>query len=184
MTGALPAAEQHSHQITAALQPSSAVQDGPDSARDAEAEDDLAVADKPRKSGSRRERSPEAQSPFASLSVLDEDPAERNTQLYFGVTAMGSRSGLEHWQPGAEPVLVSPSVDPDIKLSALQAPRDAGAGGETVAGKNDVSLLRSPADRLGLTGKPRARAEKCLADAVYFEARGEPCADRWQSRKW
>jgi len=43
-----------------------------------------------------------------------------------------------------------------------------------VAGKNDVSLLRSPAERLGLTGKPRARAEKCLADAVYFEARGEP----------
>ncbi len=175
VTGALPAAEQHSHQITAALQPSSAVQDGPDSARDAEAEDDLALADKPPEIPAAGESDlPEAQSPFASLSVLDEDPAERNTQLYFGVTAMGSRSGLEHWQPGAEPVLVSPSVDPDIKLSALQAPRDAGAGGETVAGKNDVSLLRSPADRLGLTGKPRARAEKCLADAVYFEARGEP----------
>ncbi len=34
--------------------------------------------------------------------------------------------------------------------------------------------MRSPADRLGLAGKPRAKAEKCLADAVYFEARGEP----------
>jgi hypothetical protein len=147
----------------------------PAAVRDAEAEDDLALADKPPEIPAAGEGDPpEAQSPFASLSVLDEDPAERSTQLYFGVAAMGSRSGLERWQPGAEPVVVSPSVDPDIKLSALQAPRDAGTSGETVAGKNNVSLLRSPAERLGLTGKPRARAEKCLADAVYFEARGEP----------
>ena len=34
--------------------------------------------------------------------------------------------------------------------------------------------MASPADRLKLTGKPLAKAEKCLADAVYFEARGEP----------
>ena len=140
-----------------------------------EVEDDVALADKPPEIPAAGENDPLAtQSPFASLSVLDEDPAARNTQLYFGVAAMGARGGLERWQPGAEPVLVSPSVDPEIKLSALQAPRDAGAGGETVAGKNDVSLLRSPADRLRLSGKPRARAEKCLADAVYFEARGEP----------
>ena len=175
VTGALPAAEVQSHQITAAVQPSSAAQDTRDSARDAEAEDDLALADKPPEVPAAGEGDPaEAQSPFASLSVLDEDPAARNTQLYFGVAAMGSRGGLERWQPGAEPVLVSPSVDPDIKLSVLQAPRDAGSSGETIAGKNNFSLLRSPAERLGLTGKPRARAEKCLADAVYFEARGEP----------
>ncbi len=34
--------------------------------------------------------------------------------------------------------------------------------------------MRTPAQRLGLSGKPRLQAEKCLADAVYFEARGEP----------
>src|SRR5208282_6103220 len=141
VTAALPAAEEYSHQLTAAVQPSSTGQDGPDNAHDAEAEDDLALADKPPEIPAPGESDlPEAQSPFASLSVLDEDPAERSTQLYFGVAAIGSRSGLERWQPGAEPVLVSPSVDPDIKLSALEAPRDAGAGGETVAGKNDVSL--------------------------------------------
>jgi hypothetical protein len=33
--------------------------------------------------------------------------------------------------------------------------------------------LESPAQRLGLEGKTRAQAEKCLADAIYFEARGE-----------
>ncbi len=43
-----------------------------------------------------------------------------------------------------------------------------------MAGKDDPKLLESPAQHLGLEGKPRAKAEKCLADAVYFEARGEP----------
>ncbi len=32
------------------------------------------------------------------------------------------------------------------------------------------------AERLGLTGPDRARAEKCLAEAIYFESRGEPKA--------
>ncbi|MCS0495384.1 cell wall hydrolase [Ancylobacter sp. MQZ15Z-1] len=32
----------------------------------------------------------------------------------------------------------------------------------------------SPAERLGLTGKRLARSVKCLAEAVYFESRGEP----------
>ncbi len=159
-----------------AVQPNATASDGRDNARDADVEDDIAVADKPPEIPASGESDPleAAPPPFASLSVLDEDPAERNTQLYFGVAAMGSRGGLEQWEPGAEPVLVSPSVDPDIKLSALEGPTDAGAGGETVAGKDDASRLKSPADRLGLAGKPRAKAEKCLADAVYFEARGEP----------
>jgi hypothetical protein len=32
----------------------------------------------------------------------------------------------------------------------------------------------SPAERLELTGRERAKAERCLAQAVYFEARNEP----------
>jgi Cell Wall Hydrolase len=32
----------------------------------------------------------------------------------------------------------------------------------------------SPAQRLKLDGKERAKAERCLANAIYFEARGEP----------
>ena len=54
------------------------------------------------------------------------------------------------------------------------APVEAGPGGETVAGKGNASGFVSPAGRLGLSGKPRVKAEKCIADAVYFEARGEP----------
>jgi spore germination cell wall hydrolase CwlJ-like protein len=43
-----------------------------------------------------------------------------------------------------------------------------------VAGKDDASRLESPAQRLGLAGEPLAHAEKCLSEAIYFEARGEP----------
>lgn len=35
-------------------------------------------------------------------------------------------------------------------------------------------IFPSPALRLGLEGPERARAEKCLAEAIYFESRGEP----------
>jgi hypothetical protein len=37
----------------------------------------------------------------------------------------------------------------------------------------DEATPRSPAEELGLYGKARAKAEKCLADAIYFESRGE-----------
>jgi spore germination cell wall hydrolase CwlJ-like protein len=54
---------------------------------------------------------------------------------------------------------------------------DAGKGGETVAPKGEVTgedkRPMSPAERLKLDEKGRAKAEKCLAEAVYFEARGE-----------
>jgi Cell Wall Hydrolase len=145
-------------------------------AREADGEDDAMVADRPPEIPAAGESDPLEAPPssLASLSFLDEGAAERDAQLYFGVGAMGLRGALQPWQPGAAPVPVSPPVDPDLKLSALERPADAGPGGETVADKDDGDRNKSPAERLGLTGKPRAKAEKCIADAVYFEARGEP----------
>jgi Cell Wall Hydrolase len=145
-------------------------------ARDADADDDTVLADKPPEipAAGESDQLGTVRSPFASLSFVDEDTAERNTQLYFSGGVMGARGGLESWPLGAEPVLASRPRDPDIKLSALEGPPDTGPGGETIAGKDDAGRLVSPAERLGLEGKPRAKAEKCLADAVYFEARGEP----------
>ena len=139
-------------------------------------EDDLGIADQPPQipAATENDASDAAPASFSALSFLNEEPAERNAQIYFGVAGMGSTGGLQRWAPGAEPVLVPHAVDPDIKLSALDGRADSGAGGETVAGKDDAARMQSPAVRLGLVGKPRARAEKCLADAVYFEARGEP----------
>src|SRR5437868_8774388 len=55
---------------------------------------------------------------------------------------------------------------------------DAGKAGESVASKGEVNSdnqrVKTPAERLGLfDSKARAKHEKCLAEAVYFEARGE-----------
>jgi hypothetical protein len=129
-------------------------------------DDDDFIADQPPEIPAAGERNSAS---LAALSFADTDPAEGAAQTFFGVGTMGAPSSLQHWAPGAEPELVA--RDSDIKLSALEGSAD---GGETVAKKDDGSLLESPADRLKLAGKPRLKAEKCLADAVYFEARGEP----------
>ncbi|MEA2953874.1 MAG: hypothetical protein QOJ96_3394 [Alphaproteobacteria bacterium] len=106
-------------------------------------------------------------------------------QLYFGIEPLNpSRGAIEKWTPGEEPMLVLPPVaDPDIKVAALtpQQPADTkvdpAKGGETIASKGEVTgegrRPITPAERLHLDGKARAKAEKCLANAVYFESRGE-----------
>ena len=129
-------------------------------------DDDDFIADQPPEIPAVGERNSAS---LAALSFTDTDPAEGAAQTFFGVGTMGAPSGLQRWAPGAEPVPVARTVDPDVKIAALE-----GNGGETIAKKDDSSLLESPADRLKLSGKPLAKAEKCLADAIYFEARGEP----------
>ena len=131
-------------------------------------DDDDFIADQPPEVPAAGERNSAS---LAALTFTDTDPAEGTALTFFGVGTMGAPSGLQRWAPGAEPELVARTVDPDVKIAALEGSAD---GGETVAKKDDSSLLESPADRLKLTGKPLAKAEKCLADAVYFEARGEP----------
>jgi Cell Wall Hydrolase len=166
-----PPSQPPADEITGTAQPSAA--DGRDGEGDANTDDDAAVADTPQSIPPAAGNDlPEA--PAASHSFLDDSAADRSEQIYFSVAAMGWRDGLQQWEPGAAPVPVSPTVDPEIKLSALAAPNEDGPGGETVAGKGNASTFISPARRLGLSGKPRAKAEKCIADAVYFEARGEP----------
>ncbi len=131
--------------------------------------DNNALADKPPEIPPPGENDAnEATSPLNELSFLDDDAGDRSAQVYFGGGVMGSPARLQSWAPGEEP-LVAPSP---AELAALE-PTDGDAGaGATVTGK-DNARLESPAEHLGLTGKPRAEAEKCLADAVYFEARGE-----------
>jgi Cell Wall Hydrolase len=112
------------------------------------------------------------------ISFLDDNAGDHSAAIYFGTGTMGSPERLESWAPGAEPILASPSEESGIKLSALEGADytayESPEGGESIAGKDDTGRLESPAKRLGLQGKPLAKAEKCLADAVYFEARGEP----------
>ena len=110
----------------------------------------------------------------------------RTASLFFGSSSLGgSAESIERWQPGEEPLIVTPDTmpDPDMKAtaslpSAGEEPSRATESGESVAAKGQVNAdnqrAKTPAERLGLIdGKSRAKSEKCLAEAVYFEARGE-----------
>lgn len=117
----------------------------------------------------------------ATVAAPPRDPfSVKTSSLFFGSSSLGgSVESIESWQPGAEPLIVMP--DPDMKLASLSPPNeDAGnatESGESVAPKGEVNAdnqrAKSPAERLALNDKSRAKSEKCLAEAVYFESRGE-----------
>jgi spore germination cell wall hydrolase CwlJ-like protein len=93
--------------------------------------------------------------------------------LLFAEAGADELNAHTHFRSGV-PVLSTASFEQDTKLSALEESTEDAEGGQSATAKDDTTRLQSPAQRLGLEGKQRARAEKCLADAVYFEARGEP----------
>jgi len=105
----------------------------------------------------------------------------KTSNLFFGSSSLGGNiESIESWQPGAEPLIVMP--DPDMKVTASLTPPTADIAkdiesGESVAPKGEVNAdnqrAKSPAERLALDDKSRAKSEKCLAEAVYFESRGE-----------
>jgi spore germination cell wall hydrolase CwlJ-like protein len=109
----------------------------------------------------------------------------KTASLFFGSASLGAPAeNIERWQPGEEPSIVMPRLpDPDMKVmtslpSAADEPARLGESGESVAPKGEVNSdnqqAKTPAERLGLLDeKSRAKSEKCLAEAVYFEARGE-----------
>jgi spore germination cell wall hydrolase CwlJ-like protein len=110
----------------------------------------------------------------------------KTASLFFGSSSLGgSAESIERWQPGEEPSIVMPDIlpDPDMKVMASLPPAadeasKAVESDESVAPKGEVNTdnqrAKTPAERLGLLDdKLRAKSEKCLAEAVYFEARGE-----------
>jgi spore germination cell wall hydrolase CwlJ-like protein len=110
----------------------------------------------------------------------------KTASLFFGSSSLGGAAeNIERWQPGEEPLIVLPGGVPDSDMKvvaslpqAIDQPIRAGETGESVATKGEVNSgnqrVKTPAERLGLLDdKARAKSEKCLAEAVYFEARGE-----------
>jgi spore germination cell wall hydrolase CwlJ-like protein len=132
-------------------------------------------------------------SPEAAVIPVEPAPSKdgfsvKTASLFFGASTLGSPAEtMEQWQPGEEPTIVAPgasqssgvsqNADPDLKkTAALPQPTDKPSGGESVAKKGEVNNDyhgKTPAERLNLSGASRAKQEKCLAEAVYFEARGE-----------
>jgi hypothetical protein len=134
-------------------------------------------------------------------SEQESNAAVRLGRLYFGNTLSEGIGTIQPW-PADEEVLIEtpPAHDPDIKRTVLASisasdfnfettsaplpsldgmPIDGpfGGAGETVAAKGEVTGAgkrpKTPAERLSLSGPQRAKSEKCLAEAVYFESRGE-----------
>jgi len=124
--------------------------------------------------------------------------AVRLGRLYFGNMLSEGIGTIEAWPADEEVVIETPPAhDPDIKRTVLasissndfnfettSAPVDGtpidgpfGGAGESVAAKGEVTGAgkrpKTPAERLSLSGPQRVKSEKCLAEAVYFESRGE-----------
>lgn len=110
--------------------------------------------------------------------------AVKTSSLFFGSSSLGAPGeSMEQWQPGEEPMIVLPvGIDPDMKVTASRpetvAPSEPAKAGESIATKGEVNAdnqrVKTPAERLGLFDeKLRAKHEKCLTDAIYFESRGE-----------
>jgi spore germination cell wall hydrolase CwlJ-like protein len=127
--------------------------------------------------------------PDASPVPLEPAPSHdgfsvKTASLFFGSNSLGgSAETMERWQPGEEPMIVTPLPDPDMKVMASLPPPSgepskAIESGESIAVKGEVNAdnqrAKTPAERLGLFDqKARGKSEKCLTEAVYFEARGE-----------
>jgi spore germination cell wall hydrolase CwlJ-like protein len=124
---------------------------------------------------------------FGALKLSDPEAGEqwmeggdgasaRVARIYFGTAPLGGTpTALEPWAGGKAPIFETqePAAPPANMAMPFKPPRN-----ETIAPKGEVTGVehrpKSPAERLGLAGAARAKHEKCLADAIYFEARGEP----------
>ena len=115
---------------------------------------------------------------FAGTIARNIDPVPgagslvRLPRLFFGADAIELPPlAFEHAAPSPVARLQLASLSGSaIEVATSVAPKGIVTG--------DGATPKSPAERLGLSGRTRAKAEKCLADAVYFESRGE--AERGQ----
>jgi hypothetical protein len=119
---------------------------------------------------------PEAE--FAGTIARAVDPLPAAGALLRVTTIVFNRDEIQLPPLAFEHLLPSPVAR--LKLASLSD--GTIEEGASVAAKGvvtgDDATPKSPSERLGLSGSKRAKAEKCLADAVYFESRGE--AERGQ----
>jgi hypothetical protein len=117
-------------------------------------------------------------------ALADEESAPvRAARIYFGTAPLGgSLAAIEPWAPGEAPILEPAEPDPAAppRNETIIAKGETGVDADgRLRGDGDGAAdgphgFLSPAERLSLLGAERARHERCLANAIYFEARGEP----------
>jgi spore germination cell wall hydrolase CwlJ-like protein len=106
-----------------------------------------------------------------TLARLNEDELPKQ-----GVIARASRLFFfREYVLRSLPAILDSGEAPQLASAPASAPVE---GSTTVAAKGVVTgeeaHPKNPAERLGIVGPALAKAEKCLADAIYFESRGEP----------
>jgi spore germination cell wall hydrolase CwlJ-like protein len=108
--------------------------------------------------------------PGAGRETADQERAATLTERIYFATA-GARLAAVPADPWPGAASGPNRQDGGVRRAAPDAP----ALNETVASKEEAAGDRpkSPAELLGLTDTTRARHERCLANAIYFEARGE-----------
>ena len=119
----------------------------------------------------------------AAEAAAPDDTADGNIALgtaglYFGAAPLGAAPGrVTPWPEGEAPVLAAPATAVAPTVDAAPAPVPTAPTNNRAEPKVETVPARplplSPAARLRLVGASRAKAERCLANAVYFEARGE-----------
>ncbi|MGV3632995.1 MAG: cell wall hydrolase [Pseudorhodoplanes sp.] len=127
------------------------------------------------------EKTPDRFNTEAAEKLASYAKPSAQTRVFFGTRELGiGRNNWESWDPEEVPtVLAPPHVDTEIKRAALDPlpNTETDKGGETIAPKGEVTgegkRPRTPAERLNLTGAARTKHQKCLANAIYFESRGE-----------
>ena len=123
--------------------------------------------------------------PSTSLGVVKSEVPHTAQSEVLGTMKSEAAAAVKAEAPIKLASLPSPS-DPVPAIASLSLGNEAAAPvstpdltGSIVLPTKNVPLPRdappvSPAERLGLKGAAYAKAERCLANAIYFEARSEP----------
>ena len=104
---------------------------------------------------------PSSQSPAPQLASLSPEAASANARVVDTVAAPNFQ--LASIEPGAGMPLTNAALSPSIPLGKVPLPSPS-----------PPIPPPSPAYRLKLDDKAYAKAQRCLANAIYFESRSEP----------
>lgn len=125
----------------------------------------------------------EASSPETPAEIAEDDEprADRAGTLVLSADPIRPAAGAMYRFGGLffgdDPAGLPPEAFQHRNVILASLGNSATDGSTTLANKGVVTgeeaRPKSPAERLGLKGHALAKAEKCLADAIYFESRGE-----------